>query len=48
MDAKDAGNITGLEIAVIGMVCRFPKAKNIDEFWKNLAEGKECITFCTD
>ncbi len=35
---------TGLEIAVIGMAGRFPQANNIDEFWQNLLEGKECIT----
>jgi phthiocerol/phenolphthiocerol synthesis type-I polyketide synthase E len=41
-------NTTGLEIAVIGMVCRFPQAKNIDEFWQNLIAGKECIAFFAD
>ncbi|ELR72272.1 Malonyl CoA-acyl carrier protein transacylase [Fulvivirga imtechensis AK7] len=34
----------GLEIAVIGMACRFPKSPNVKEFWKNLMTGKECIT----
>jgi acyl transferase domain-containing protein len=32
-------------IAIIGMACRFPGAKNIEEFWQNLCEGKEAITF---
>ncbi|UCH92254.1 MAG: polyketide synthase, partial [Candidatus Aminicenantes bacterium] len=36
---------TGLEIAVIGMAGRFPGAKNIREFWKNLSAGSEAITF---
>jgi acyl transferase domain-containing protein len=31
------------KIAVIGMACRFPGANNLDEFWKNLMEGKETI-----
>ena len=31
-------------IAVIGMVCRFPKAENIDKYWENLKEGRNCIT----
>ncbi|MBV5315353.1 MAG: acyltransferase domain-containing protein [Prolixibacteraceae bacterium] len=35
-------------IAVIGMAGRFPGAKNIDEFWANLLEGKETITYFTD
>ena len=28
-------------IAIIGMAGRFPKAKNLDEFWQNLATGVE-------
>ncbi|MCP5107303.1 MAG: type I polyketide synthase [bacterium] len=39
---------TGLEIAVIGMSCRFPGAKNIDEFWANLKDGVESTTFFSD
>lgn len=27
------------DIAIIGMACRFPKARNIEEFWNNLANG---------
>lgn len=32
-------------VAIIGMAGRFPNAKNIDEFWKNLENGIDCITF---
>ena len=35
-------------IAVIGMSCRFPGAKNIDGFWRNLREGVESVTFFSD
>ncbi len=35
-------------VAIIGMAGRFPKAKNIDEFWQNLCRGVECITFYDD
>ncbi|MGD2085221.1 MAG: SDR family NAD(P)-dependent oxidoreductase [Candidatus Aminicenantes bacterium] len=35
----------GLEIAVIGMAGRFPGAKNIEQFWENLKNGIEAITF---
>jgi len=38
-------NLTGLEIAVIGMAGRFPGANNIIEFWENLKNGVETITF---
>jgi acyl transferase domain-containing protein/enoyl-CoA hydratase/carnithine racemase len=30
-------------IAVIGMAGRFAKARNLDEFWQNLAQGRDCI-----
>jgi acyl transferase domain-containing protein len=31
------------DIAVIGMACRFPDARNPDEFWVNLRSGRECV-----
>ena len=39
---------TGFEIAVVGMAGKFPGAKNLDEFWGNLAAGKESIQFFND
>jgi acyl transferase domain-containing protein/2-polyprenyl-3-methyl-5-hydroxy-6-metoxy-1,4-benzoquinol methylase/acyl carrier protein len=35
-------------VAVIGMACRFPGAKNIDEFWHNLKNGIESISFFSE
>jgi acyl transferase domain-containing protein/glutamate-1-semialdehyde aminotransferase len=35
-------------IAIIGMVGRFPGAKNIDELWHNLCNGIEATTFFAD
>lgn len=35
-------------IAIIGMACRFPGAKNVETFWQNLRNGVESITFFTD
>jgi acyl transferase domain-containing protein/surfactin synthase thioesterase subunit len=32
-------------IAVIGMACRFPGAPTVEQFWRNLKEGRESITF---
>ncbi len=32
------------DIAIIGIAGRYPMAKNIEEFWGNLCEGKDCIT----
>lgn len=36
------------KIAVIGMTCRFPGAKNVDEFWQNLQDGVESVSFFSD
>lgn len=37
----------GSEVAVIGFAGRFPGARNADEFWRNLREGVESISFFT-
>ncbi|MFC2145723.1 amino acid adenylation domain-containing protein, partial [Acidobacteriota bacterium] len=42
------GTGTGLEVAVIGMAGRFPGAKNINQFWENLKNGVESLSFLTD
>jgi acyl transferase domain-containing protein len=38
---------TGLEVAVVGMAARLPGAANVEQFWKNLREGVEAISFFT-
>jgi phthiocerol/phenolphthiocerol synthesis type-I polyketide synthase E len=35
-------------IAIVGMACRVPGAKNIAEFWQNLTSGVESISFLSD
>lgn len=35
-------------VAIIGMAGRFPGAKNVDEFWRNLCAGTESISRFTD
>jgi acyl transferase domain-containing protein len=35
-------------IAIIGYSCRFPGARNADEFWRNLRDGVETISFFSD
>ncbi|HJP91742.1 MAG TPA: type I polyketide synthase [Pyrinomonadaceae bacterium] len=42
----DSSNNSG--IAVIGMAGRFPGAANVEEFWRNLRDGVESISFFTD
>jgi acyl transferase domain-containing protein len=34
-------------IAVVGMACRFPGAATAEDFWRNLHDGVESITFFT-
>jgi amino acid adenylation domain-containing protein len=36
------------DIAIIGLSARFPGAGNIEEFWHNLREGVESISFFSD
>lgn len=40
--------ISDLDIAIIGMSGRFPKASNLDKFWQNLKDGLEAISFFSD
>ncbi|MBA2710961.1 MAG: KR domain-containing protein [Tatlockia sp.] len=32
------------EIAIVGMAGRYPMAENLEEFWQNLKNAKDCIT----
>ena len=46
---SDAENIfPGTSIAVVGMAGRFPGARNIREFWRNLRDGVESISVLDD
>lgn len=35
-------------VAIVGMACRFPGANNIDQFWQDLRNGVESISFFSD
>jgi acyl transferase domain-containing protein/NADPH:quinone reductase-like Zn-dependent oxidoreductase/NAD(P)-dependent dehydrogenase (short-subunit alcohol dehydrogenase family)/acyl carrier protein len=35
-------------IAVVGMECHFPGAKNLSEYWRNLTEGRDCLSDVPD
>lgn len=43
-DIEQNRTYNGNEIAIIGMAGRFPMASTLDEFWQNLAAGREVIT----
>lgn len=40
-------SISGVKIAIVGMAGRFPGADTVDEFWHNICDKKESITFFT-
>lgn len=46
MNASDA--YAGLDVAIIGLAGRFPGASNVEEFWQNLIQGQESISFFSD
>jgi acyl transferase domain-containing protein len=46
MSSNNTNQIEG--IAIIGMAGRFPGANNIAEYWRNLRDGVESITFFSD
>ena len=37
-----------VDLAIIGLSCRFPGAATAEEYWKNLCDGVESITFFSD
>jgi acyl transferase domain-containing protein len=44
MSVRIAGSHSS-DVAVIGMACRLPGAQDIDQFWENLRDGVESISF---
>ncbi|HWY85266.1 MAG TPA: beta-ketoacyl synthase N-terminal-like domain-containing protein, partial [Gemmataceae bacterium] len=47
MESLNANGTTGAGVAIIGMAGRFPGARDLDEFWNNLANGVESVCFFT-
>ncbi|PHM74569.1 type I polyketide synthase [Xenorhabdus kozodoii] len=45
---KLSQKLTGLEIAIVGISCRFPDSPTVESFWKNCLEGNDCITRFSD
>src|SRR5882762_9737376 len=35
-------------IAIVGLAGRFPQARTLEEFWRNLSEGRDCVTDYSD
>jgi Polyketide synthase modules and related proteins len=45
---KRRGKTENEDIAIIGMSCRFPGAKDVNNFWQNLVDGIESISSFSD
>ncbi|WP_457430625.1 SDR family NAD(P)-dependent oxidoreductase [Streptomyces sp. QTS52] len=41
---RPAGRAADEPIAIIGISGRYPQADTLEEFWRNLAEGRDCVT----
>jgi phthiocerol/phenolphthiocerol synthesis type-I polyketide synthase E len=41
-------SLAAASIAIIGLAGRFPGARNIDEYWRNLRAGRESVILLTD
>ncbi|HSK75059.1 MAG TPA: amino acid adenylation domain-containing protein [Thermoanaerobaculia bacterium] len=39
---------TGTEVAILAMAGRFPRAAGLEQFWRNLRDGIEAITFFSE
>jgi hypothetical protein len=41
-------SINESDVAIIGMSCRLPGAENVEDFWQNIRDGVESISFFSD
>lgn len=41
---KIRNNEESLDIAIVGIAGRYPMADDVEEYWKNLTQGKDCVT----
>lgn len=41
-------SINDTDIAIVGMACRVPGARNVTEYWKNLRDGVESVRMLTE
>ncbi|CAO3457511.1 Polyketide synthase modules and related proteins [Azospirillum argentinense] len=42
--ARPGGAAGPLDIAIIGLSGRYPMARDVEEFWRNLRDGRDCVT----
>ncbi|HKS30089.1 MAG TPA: SDR family NAD(P)-dependent oxidoreductase [Pyrinomonadaceae bacterium] len=46
--STEVNHSNGSEIAIIGMACRFPGARGVEQFWRNLRDGVESLVPLSD
>ena len=47
-DLAEVNDIDNPDIAIIGISGRFPGAQNLEQFWQNLRDGVESVSFFSD
>jgi len=47
-EPQHSSSLTGMEVAIIGMVGRFPGAADVEQFWCNLRDGVDSLTPLSD
>ena len=47
-DAIEPGEISEIDIAIVGLAGRYPGAPDIDAFWRNIRDGVESVSFFSD
>src|SRR5262252_3733966 len=47
-ESTEPGSNVDLDIAIVGMSIRVPGASTLEEFWRNLCEGVESISFFSE
>lgn len=48
LPAPPKSETRSLDVAIVGMACIFPGAKNLDEYWRNIILGKDSVTEVPD
>ncbi|KTT67251.1 hypothetical protein NS383_01830 [Pseudomonas oryzihabitans] len=44
LESEQASQDGQFDVAIIGLAGRYPQARNLDEFWQVLSEGRDCIS----
>ena len=44
LEENQIAQVTPLDISIIGVAGRYPQASNLETFWDNLKNGRDCIT----